>query len=219
MLTNLGGLFAASESSRVNVTEPAVSSVGVLRDEDPACRRCRPQGRRIRSAARDRRYISTGKGRSTVVCRGYGQSRRASRTNGHEVTASRIRPRGCKLRAIGFKECLVASPILGPPDTQRSLEYRSCADRIRNDGSVKLRTLATGHDRTTRDDPLHWIAIPEVHIVEVRSERVKPKRGVAHVEARLTTVAVDYLRPVSRRIARFFKCTVILRATHQVVCV
>ena len=49
------------------------------------------------------------------------------------------------------------------------------------------------------------------------SERVEPKRGVAHVEARLTTVAVDDLRPVSRRIARFFKCAVVLRAALKLL--
>ena len=57
----------------------------------------------------------------------------------HEVTARRVRARGRKLRTVGFEKCLVARPILGPPDAQGALEDRSCADRIGDDGSVKLR--------------------------------------------------------------------------------
>ena len=47
---------------------------------------------------------------------------RASGPDPNEITASRVRTRGRKLRTVGFEECLVASPILGSPDTQRSLE-------------------------------------------------------------------------------------------------
>ena len=83
-----------------------------------------------------------------------------------------------------------------------------------DDGSVKQCALATGYDWTTRDDPLHWVAILEIHIVEIRGERVEPERGVTHVEAGLTAVAVHDLGPDDRR-ASGLERTVVLRAALQ----
>jgi hypothetical protein len=65
---------------------------------------------------------------------------------------------------------------------------------IGNNGRVK-RCRFGRRDWTAGDHPLHWIAILEIHIMESARERVEPERGVARVKARLTAIAVNYLRP------------------------
>src|SRR5206468_9860254 len=129
----------------------------------------------------------------------------------------RVRARGRKLWAISFEERLVAGPILSPPDAQGTLENCPCADRIGNDGRVKLRAFTAGYDGTAGDDPLQRIAVPEVYIVEIKEERVEPERRVADVKTRLTAVPIDFLRPRRCRLRWFFERTIILRAAHQVV--
>src|SRR5262249_38448889 len=118
-------------------------------------------------------HVSAGTTDATVVSGACCQIRRASRANLYEVTAGRICTGGRKLRAVGFQKCTIARPILSSPDTQGTLEDRSASDRIGNNGSVKLRTFAAGHNWPTGDHPLQWIAAPKVHVVKVSTERVE----------------------------------------------
>src|SRR4030095_14569416 len=100
------------------------------------------------------------------------------------------------LRAVGFQECLIASPILGAPDTERALEDCSGGGGmwIGHNGRVK-RWRVGRRDWTAGDHPLQRIAVLEIHIMKSARERVEPKRGVTHVKARLAPIAVNYLRP------------------------
>ena len=146
------------------------SSVSVLGDKDSACSRRRPQSCRVRTGAREGGNVSTGTSRAAIVRSTCRQICCASGSDLHEITAVRVRARGRKLRAISFEECPVAGPILGPPDAQGALEDCSSADRIGNDGRVKLCAFAAGYDGTAGDDPFQRIAVPEVYIVEVPRE-------------------------------------------------
>src|SRR5439155_6328494 len=113
-----------------------------------------------------------------------------------EIASRRIVTWRCKFRTVGFEERLVAGPILGSPNTQRSFKDRASAERIGNDRRVKLCAPRFGRsDRATGDDPLCRAAVLEVHIVEIGGERVEHQRGIGNVEARLTTVTVDRLVP------------------------
>ena len=161
----------AVRSKRVEprVRNACICRVGILGDKDASRRRRCPQGCCVGTRAPERCHVPTGTSRSTVICRGHCQPRCASWSDGNEVATRRIIARGKKLRTVFFEKRLVASPILRPPDAQRALEdcSRSGWIRIGNDGRVKLRTFAAGCDRPTRDDPLHWVAILEVNIVEI----------------------------------------------------
>ena len=141
---NLPGLFAASESSRVYVTLPAVASSAFF---EIKTRPVVVAAHRVAVSELPRATAATlppVRACTTIVCRIDSQPCRAGRPDREEVTAGRVSPRGCKFRAVGFKERLVACPILSPPDTQRTLEDCACTDRIRNDWRVK-------HARS-----LHW---------------------------------------------------------------
>ena len=87
--------------------------------------------------------------------------------------------------------------------------------RIGNDGRVKgwpLRSHAIGPLAITHfDGSPFW----KFTSWKLPRERIEPERGVAHVKARLTTIAVDYLRPVTAN--RGLECAVILRATLQML--
>src|SRR5215475_12906559 len=84
---------------------------------------------------------------------------------------------------------------------------------IGNNGRVKRRAARFARrDWTAGDHPLHRIAILEIHIVEIRRERVEPERRISRVKARLAAIAINYLRPHYRR-AGGLHCAVILRAT------
>ena len=196
-----------------------IRGVGILRDEDASGRRSRPQCGCIGSSPCQRCHVPAGPTRPTVVRRRT-SARRQVRCAGwsdlDEVTTSRICARSRKLRAVGFEERLIAGPILRSPDAQRTLEDGPCGGRIGDDGRIKQRGFPAGHDRTTGDDPLHWVAILEVHIVEIRRERVQPERRVAYVKARLTAIAVNDLWPDHSR-ASGLKCSVILRAALKML--
>ena len=123
-LTNRPGLFAASESSRVYVTLVFVVSAFFEMKTRPVVVAAHSVAR-IRSGARDGCHGSARSSRSTVVCSACRQIRRTSWADLDEVTTSRIRTGSRELGTVRFEECLVAGPILGPPDAQRAFEDRS----------------------------------------------------------------------------------------------
>ena len=218
---------AADEATRTvrgkriqpGVCDAGVCGVGIFRDKHASCRRRRPQSCGVRAGARERRHVAAGPRRSAVICSTCCQICCASRADLDKVAAGRIET-GCrKLRAVGFEEYPIASPILSPPDAQRPFENRPSASRISDDGRVKLCAFTAGPDWTAGNNPLQGIATPEVYIVSVGGEAVEPQRRIAQVKPRLTAIAVDFLRPDRCRTGCFFKCAVILRAAHQVACV
>ncbi len=71
-------------------------------------------------------------------------------------------------------------------------------------------------DRTGDHDPLGRIAVLEVRVGEPAEELVEADRRIAGIEAGLTAVAVDDLRP-RRRGTVGLEGPVILRPAHQVL--
>src|SRR5439155_7957140 len=124
-----------------------------------------------------------------------------------EVTAERLRTRGGELRAVSFQIRLVAAPILRPPYAQLAYEDRAGNNWICNDRFVECRGLSK--QRAGDNDPLARIAILEIRIRVICEEGVEALRGVADVETRLATVAVNDLIPDGRQ-AVGFKGAVVL---------
>ena len=201
-LMNRPGLFAASESSRVYVTAVFVAllaffeiktrPVFVAAHNVPVSLGARA------TAATAQPAPEHGTTCSAVIRSGRCQDRRASRADADEVAAGGVRTRGRKFRAVRFQECLICRP--NPESARHSDEpwkiVPALTDWIGDDGRVKLCPFAVAAIGPLAMTHFVWVAILEVHIVEIPGERVEPERGVAHVKARLTAIAVDYLRPI-----------------------
>src|SRR5207244_8827734 len=86
--------------------------------------------------------------------------------------------------------------------------------RVRDDRLVECRGL--GKQRAGDNDPLARIAVLEVRIRVICEEGVEALRGIADVETRLATVAVDDLWPYHGRAGRLER-SIVLRTPLQVL--
>src|SRR5213076_353897 len=129
-----------------------------------------------------------------------------------EVTAPRLVARSRELRAVRFEECLVTPPVPRPPHALLAQEDRPGNEGVRDDRLVECRGL--GKQRAGDNDPLARIAVLEVRIRVICEEGVEALRGIADVETRLATVAVDNLIPCDRR-AQGFEGAVVLSPALQ----
>ena len=88
--------------------------------------------------------------------------------------------------------------------------------RVGNDRRIEEGSFRARQDRRRDDHPFGRIAIAEVGVVRLTGKGVEAKLVVRDHEARLTAIAVDFLRPdISRAV--ILKCAVILRATLEKV--
>ena len=117
-----------------------------------------------------------------------------------EVTAPRLVSGSGELRTVRLQIRLVAAPILRPPHALLAQEDRPGNKGIRDHWLVECRGL--GKQRTGDNDPLARIAVLEIRIRVICEERVEALRGIADVETRLATVAVDNLWPYRGRASR-----------------
>ena len=113
---------------------------------------------------------------------------------------------------------MIATPVLRPPDGERTLEDRARLGRVRigDDRRVEVRSLRAGEDRRRDDHPLRRVAVPEVRIVCLAGERVEAQCIVRDVEARLAAIAIDLLRPDDGRTV-VLERPVVLRAALEKV--
>ncbi len=139
-----------------------------------------------------------------------------STTQADKVAARRACRRRSKFRTVRFEERLTSAPILGPPDTERTLEDRLAGGRIRigNDWRIKQRTLRTIEDRRANNYPLRWGAALEVGVVRLSGERVKVQSRIGLTKSGLTAVTIDFLIPGQR--TECLERAVVLRSTLNV---
>src|SRR5262249_11381139 len=130
-----------------------------------------------------------------------------------KVTAGRIVTRSRKLRAIRLKKRLVAAPILRPPYALLAHEDRTGNNRVRDDRFVECRGFSK--QRSGNNDPLARVAVLEVRIRVICEERVEALRGVADVETRLASIAVDNLIPRDGRAVGFERAVVLIPALQM----
>src|SRR5439155_5713184 len=130
-----------------------------------------------------------------------------------EVTAPGLVSRRCELRAVRFEECRVTPPHLSPPHPMHAQEDRPGNEGVRDDRLVECRGLSK--QRAGDNDPLARIAVSEVRIRVICEEGVEALRGIADVETRLATVAVDNLWPYRGR-AKGLERPIVLRTPLQV---